>query len=62
MKRTSPRALSPYAQGEADFNNKLGGYYGKPSCNPFSPFTARWADYNRGYNKGWMPVTERNSR
>lgn len=42
--------LNPYEQGQADFKNGL-----KISCNPFPVFSARWAQYNRGFNtaSGW---------
>lgn len=41
--------LNPFEQGQADFRNNVRG------CNPFSPFTERWRQYNRGYNlaSGW---------
>jgi hypothetical protein len=42
--------LNPYEQGVADYKNKVGGAFGKPSSNPFLAFSAKWAMYNRGYN------------
>jgi hypothetical protein len=45
--------LNPYEQGVADYRNNLRG------CNPFRPFTAKWALYNKGYNSCWMPKQDK---
>ena len=50
-KRTIPPALSPYEQGVIDYNSGFGEGHSKPNSNPFAPFTPRWEQYNRGYNK-----------
>lgn len=59
QKRTTVNP-SPYEQGKDDFNNGRGGYHHKPSSNPYLPFSDKWAQYNRGYNAGWMPRTSQN--
>ncbi len=45
--------MNPYVQGKADQDA------GKPSANPYPEFSAKWGQYNMGYNykgvlEGWL--------